>query len=155
MSDVRALYEQVILDHNKTPRNYGEMPDADRMVDGINPLCGDNITVYVRFNGEVIQDLRFSGHGCAISKSSASLMTTALKGKTKTEVLELFNAFHEMLKSDASAPLDEARLGKLKVFSGVREYPMRIKCATLAWHALKSCLVEESLSQAPSSVSTE
>jgi nitrogen fixation NifU-like protein len=144
MSDARAMYEQVILDHNKNPRNYGSMEAADRVVDGFNPLCGDTLKVYLKFDGDVVAEVKFEGHGCAISKSSASLMTTTVKGKTRAEAKALFEAFHGMLKTDHTAPVDEEALGKLRVFAGVREFPVRVKCATLAWHALASALDEES-----------
>jgi len=140
MSDSRALYEQVILDHNRNPRNFGKLQDADRTVEGFNPLCGDHFTVHLKLDGEVITDIRFEGSGCAISKSSASVMTTVLKGKTRAEAEALFNRFHTMITSRPDAPLDEDSLGKLKVFSGVREFPIRIKCATLAWHAIHSAI---------------
>lgn len=136
----RALYEQVILDHNKNPRNFREIAEPDRELKGYNPLCGDQFTIYVKFDGEVISDVAFKGSGCAISKSSASLMTTELKGKTRAEALEIFNRFHHMITSAPDVPLDEDALGKLRVFSGVREFPVRIKCATLAWHAMAAAL---------------
>jgi nitrogen fixation protein NifU and related proteins len=137
------MYEQVILDHNKNPRNYGPMDAPDRVVDGFNPLCGDTLKVYLKFDGDMITEVKFEGHGCAISKSSASLMTASVVGKTRAEAQALFDAFHHMLKSDHTAPVDEAALGKLRVFSGVREFPVRVKCATLPWHALASALTEE------------
>lgn len=140
MSNNRALYEQVILDHNKSPRNFGVMDDPDLHADGYNALCGDQFTIYLKMDGDVIEDIRFEGSGCAISKSSASVMTTLLKGKTKDEAQALFAQFKDMITSDVNAPLDEEALGKLKVFGGVREYPVRIKCATLAWHTLASAL---------------
>jgi len=140
MPNNRTLYEQVILDHNKSPRNYGVMDDPDLHADGYNALCGDQFTVYLKMNGDVIEDMRFDGSGCAISKSSASVMTTLLKGKTKDEAQALFAQFKEMITSEVGSPLDEEALGKLKVFGGVREYPVRIKCATLAWHTLASAL---------------
>ncbi|PCJ57442.1 MAG: SUF system NifU family Fe-S cluster assembly protein [Candidatus Hydrogenedentota bacterium] len=140
MSKNRALYEQVILDHNKSPRNYGVMDDPDLHADGYNALCGDQFTVYLKMDGDVIEDMRFDGSGCAISKSSASVMTTLLKGKTKDEAQALFAQFKDMITSEVDSPLDEEALGKLKVFGGVREYPVRIKCATLAWHTLASAL---------------
>lgn len=136
----RALYEQVILDHNKNPRNFKEMKDADAVMEGYNPLCGDQFTVYLKFDGDKISDIAFKGSGCAISKSSASVMTTELKGKTRAEATEIFKRFHHMITSAPDAPLDEDAMGKLMVFSGVREFPIRIKCATLAWHALASAL---------------
>ncbi|MCC6142719.1 MAG: SUF system NifU family Fe-S cluster assembly protein [Candidatus Hydrogenedentes bacterium] len=139
----RALYEQVILDHNKNPRNFKELPEATRKVEGFNPLCGDHFTVYLKLDGDTITDVSFKGSGCAISKSSASVMTTLLKGKTVQEAQVLFDRFHAMITSAPDAPLDEEDLGKLMVFSGVREYPVRIKCATLAWHALVAALTGE------------
>jgi len=147
MSDARAMYEQVILDHNKNPRNFGPMEGADRVVDGFNPLCGDTLKVYVKFEGDIISEVKFEGHGCAISKSSASLMTASVKGKTRAEARTLFETFHRMLKSDHTAPVDEAALGKLRVFAGVREFPIRVKCATLAWHAFASALDEEKVEE--------
>ncbi len=132
----RALYEQVILEHNKTPRNFREIEDADRKVEGYNPLCGDHFTIFVKLDGDTIADISFSGKGCAISKASASLMTAMLKGKPKSEAETLFNRLHDLVTSNPDDPVDEKALGKLQVFSGVREYPVRIKCATLAWHAL-------------------
>lgn len=153
MSDARAMYEQVILDHNKNPRNFGPMDAPDRVIDGFNPLCGDTFKIYLKFDAGRVADVKFEGHGCAISKSSASLMTTAVKGKTREEAQALFDAFHHMLQTNPDAPVDEAALGKLKVFAGVREYPVRIKCATLAWHALASGLNETAPPEEP--VTTE
>jgi len=140
MSGNRALYEQVILEHNKKPRNFHEMADADHKVEGFNPLCGDHFTVYVKMNGDVIDDVSFSGAGCAISKSSASVMTMLLKGKTKKEAEALFLKFHTMVTSNPDSPINDEELGKLQVFAGVREFPIRIKCATLAWHSMLSAL---------------
>ncbi len=140
MSSNRALYEQVILEHNKKPRNFHEMPDANYKVEGYNPLCGDHFTVYVKINEDVIEDVSFSGAGCAISKSSASVMTMLLKGKTKKEAEALFLKFHNMVTSSPDSPVNEEELGKLRVFAGVREFPVRIKCATLAWHSMLSAL---------------
>lgn len=140
MDSSRPLYEQMILEHNKSPRNFREMPDATRKVDGVNPLCGDKLTVYARLEGDRIDDISFQGCGCAISKSSASLMTTLLKGKTVKEAEELFVKFHGMVTSAPDTPVDKADLGKLMVFSGVREFPVRIKCATLAWHTMLALL---------------
>jgi nitrogen fixation NifU-like protein len=139
----RALYEQVILDHNKNPRNFKELPGATRKIEGFNPLCGDHFTVYLKLDGDTITDMSFKGSGCAISKSSASLMTTLLKGHTVQEAQALFDRFHDMITSAPDAPLNEEELGKLMVFSGVREFPVRIKCATLAWHALVAALTGE------------
>ena len=140
MSESRALYEQVILDHNKNPRNFKKLPDASKSVEGFNPLCGDHFTVNVKLDGDIISEIAFEGSGCAISKSSASVMTTVLKGKTRAEAEELFQRFHAMVTGRPDAPIDETVLGKLKVFSGVREFPVRIKCATLAWHAVHSAI---------------
>lgn len=131
----RALYEEVILEHNKKPRNFRVMEDADWKLEGHNPLCGDHFTIYMKTDGEVITDISFEGRGCAISKSSASLMTTLLKGKTVKEADDLFVRFHRMVTANPDAPIDEKALGKLAVFSGIRKFPVRIKCATLSWHA--------------------
>ena len=143
MSDSRALYEQVILDHNKKPRNFKKLEDADHSVEGFNPLCGDHFTIHLNLDGDVITEITFEGSGCAISKSSASVMTTILKGKTRAEAEALFERFHAMITDEPDAPVDEEALGKLRVFAGVREFPVRIKCATLAWHALHSALTSD------------
>jgi nitrogen fixation NifU-like protein len=142
MSDLRDLYQEVILDHNKRPRNFGPLPDANRTAHGHNPLCGDKLHVAVRLEGERIAEIRFEGSGCAISKASASLMTERVKGCTVAEVDVLFEGFHEMVTAGGGAGADEDRLGKLAVFAGVSEFPMRVKCATLAWHTLKAALHE-------------
>lgn len=140
MSDsLRELYQEVILDHNKRPRNFGKMDSADRTAEGHNPLCGDNVTVYLAMNDGVIQDIRFEGSGCAISKASASMMTDAVKGKSQADAEKLFNEFHELVTSqEASEDLES--MGKLAVFAGVRDYPARVKCASLAWHTLNAAL---------------
>jgi nitrogen fixation NifU-like protein len=140
MSELRELYQQVILDHNKKPRHFGKLEAANRRQEGFNPLCGDHLHVYLQMAGDHIEDIHFEGSGCAISKASASLMTTLVKGKSKAEALELFDHFHDLVTAPADTPVDEARLGKLVVFSGVREFPMRVKCATLAWHTMKAAL---------------
>lgn len=140
MSDSRALYEQVILDHNKNPRNFRPLDPCDHQAEGFNPLCGDHFTVFLRFEDNRISEITFDGAGCAISKSSASVMTTLLKGKTIPEAHAIFTRFHTMITADPGTPIDEEALGKLRVFSGVREFPIRIKCATLAWHAMASAL---------------
>lgn len=138
MSELSDLYQEVILDHNRRPRNFRTIDGASRQQEGYNPLCGDRLTVYVTLEGDRIADLAFEGSGCAISKASASLMTESLKGKTVTEARALFEKFHAMV---TSAPDTEAEdLGKLSVLSGVREYPTRIKCASLAWHTAKAAL---------------
>ena len=134
---VHDLYQEIILDHSKRPRNFHPMDDATRQADGYNPLCGDKLKLYLKLEGDVVKDASFVGAGCAISTSSASLMTESVKGKTKDEALALLEKFHELLTTDASVSND---LGKLVVFCGVREYPARVKCATLAWHTLKNAL---------------
>lgn len=141
MSDLRDLYQEVILDHNKRPRNFGVLTPADHHVDGHNPLCGDRLTVYLRLEGDRIADVSFVGTGCAISKASASMMTDSVKGRTVAEADALFTSFHDMITAppDAAAAA-AATLGKLAVFSGVAEYPTRVKCATLAWHTLQAAL---------------
>jgi nitrogen fixation protein NifU and related proteins len=149
MSELSDLYQEVILDHNRRPRNFRTIDDASRKQEGYNPLCGDRLILYVRLDGDRISDVAFQGSGCAISKASASLMTEALKGKTVAEARELFEKFHEMVTS--SPDTDPADLGKLSVLSGVREYPTRVKCASLAWHTLKAAVSGET--DAP--VSTE
>ena len=136
--DLRDLYQEVILDHNKRPRNFGTLEGANRTAEGYNPLCGDKLTLYLRMDGNVIQDVAFEGTGCAISKASASLMTESVKGKTLNEAQQLFARFHEMVTADAM--LDTSPLGKLAVFSGVRDYPVRVKCAVLAWHTLRAAV---------------
>ena len=140
MSDLSDLYQEVILDHNRRPRNYGPLPDASRTVQGHNPLCGDKVTLYVRLDGDRISGIAFEGSGCAISKASASLMTDAVKGGTIDQANALFDRFHAMVTTPIGQPVDEAPLGKLAVFAGVREFPVRVKCASLAWHTLKAAL---------------
>jgi nitrogen fixation protein NifU and related proteins len=138
MGDLRDLYQEVILEHSKAPRNYRELKNPDRKAEGFNPLCGDHFTVYLQMQGDTIQDVVFQGSGCAISKASASMMTQALKGKTRNEADELFHRFHNVVTGQSNgAP---AELGKLTVFSGVSEFPARVKCATLAWHTLQAAL---------------
>jgi nitrogen fixation NifU-like protein len=139
MSDLRELYQQVILDHNRNPRNYKELPDATSKVEGYNPLCGDHYTIYLQLDGDVIRDVGFTGSGCAISKASASVMSSTVKGKTSAEADELFETFHKLVTGSAGE-LDPADLGRLAAFSGVSEFPARVKCATLAWHTLRSAL---------------
>jgi len=149
MSDLRDLYQEMILTHSRTPRNFREMDPVDRKVDGHNPLCGDSITVYLSVKDGIVEDASFTGQGCAISMSSASLMTEAVKGKPVEEVEEIFERFHDLVagKTDAG---DGKELGKLRVFAGVREFPDRIKCAILGWHAMHAALTEPT-----ESVSTE
>ncbi len=139
MPDLRDLYQEVILEHSKAPRNYRELKDADHKAEGYNPLCGDRFTVYLEMDGNSIRDISFRGSGCAISKASASMMTQSLKGKTRAEAEELFQNFHRVVTGQARNG-DEVELGKLAVFSGVSEFPLRVKCATLAWHTLEAAL---------------
>jgi nitrogen fixation NifU-like protein len=141
MSELTDLYQEVILDHNRRPRNFRAIDGASRQQEGYNPLCGDRLTLYVALEGDRIADVAFQGSGCAISKASASLMTEALKGKTVAEARELFEKFHDMVTS--SPDTAAADLGKLSVLSGVREYPTRVKCASLAWHTLKAAVSGE------------
>lgn len=138
MSDLSELYQEVILDHNRRPRNFRAIDNASRTQEGFNPLCGDRLTLYVKMDGDVITDVAFQGSGCAISKASASLMTEALKGKTVAEARTMFDRFHDMVTSSPDAPPPD--LGKLSVLSGVREFPTRVKCASLAWHTLKAAV---------------
>ena len=138
MSELSELYQEVILDHNRKPRNFQKVADANRTAEGFNPLCGDQIHLYVKLEGDRIRDIGFQGSGCAISRASASLMTSALKGKSAGEAEELFQRFHRLVTTDEAA--DPEALGKLAVFSGVREFPARVKCASLAWHTLRAAL---------------
>ena len=140
MSDLGDLYQEQILEHNRAPRNYRLLPAANRHAEGNNPLCGDHFTIYVDLQGDSIRDISFQGSGCAISKASASMMTQAMKGKTKAEAERLFDRFHRLVTGRAPANGDKDDLGKLAVFSGVSEFPVRVKCATLAWHTLQAAL---------------
>ncbi len=141
MTELRELYQQVILDHNKSPRNFGRPEATNREQQGHNPLCGDELQIYLYVDeDDVIQDIGFQGSGCAISKASASLMTDALKGKPAAEARDLFERFHQVVTGEVEEQVDGAEIGKLVVFAGVREFPMRVKCATLAWHTMRSAL---------------
>jgi len=140
MSAMRELYQEVILDHNRSPRNFRKIEDADRKVEGFNPLCGDRYTVYVKLDDGKITDVSFEGSGCAISKASASVMTSVLKGKTKEEAEILFAKFQRLVKGELDPMIEIDSLGKLAAFSGVSEFPMRVKCAILAWHSLHAAL---------------
>ena len=140
MADLTELYQQVILDHNRKPRNFRVIEDADRVSFGDNPLCGDKIKVYLKLNGNVIEDVSFHGSGCAISQSSASLMTQSVLRKTVEEAIDLFTRFHSMVTTEIGSAIDETGLGKLRAFGGVREFPSRVKCANLSWHTLRSAL---------------
>ena len=140
VNDLRELYQTTILDHNKSPRNFRVPEGATCRADGHNPLCGDRITLYLDVDGDRVRNLSFEGSGCAISTAAASLLTEAVKGKTRAEVDALFHRFHGMVMDDPTEGDPTVDLGKLEIFSGVREYPMRVKCATLSWHALQSAL---------------
>ena len=139
MPSLSELYQNVILEHNRSPRNYRVMADADRRADGNNPVCGDSLTVWLKLDGELIRDVSFHGMGCAISRASASLMTAAVKGKTLGDAEETFRRFHRLVTGQPAVG-DAETLGKLAVFSGVSAYPTRVKCASLPWHALKAAL---------------
>ena len=149
MADLRELYQQTILEHNRSPRNFKKLGDANRTAEGDNPLCGDHITLYVRLDGDVIREIGFQGSGCAISQASASLMTAAVQGKTAAEAETLFHQFHDMVAGGVNAPADPKTLGKLAAFAGVKEFPARVKCANLSWHTLHAAL------QSQASVTTE
>jgi nitrogen fixation protein NifU and related proteins len=142
-NELRELYQQVILDHNKSPRNFKKLETANHYAEGYNPLCGDRIDVYVKLEDDKISDISFVGSGCAISKASASLMSTMVKGKTIKEAIEIFEKFHHLITGKMDEEIDTDEVGKLAVFAGVREFPARVKCASLAWHTLISALKEE------------
>lgn len=150
MSELTDLYQELILDHNRRPRNYGELTDATHTADGYNPLCGDKLKLFLRLEGDQIAAVAFEGSGCAISKASASLMTDAIKGHSVGEADALFDRIHAMLTMPMDRPVDEAGVGKLAVLAGVREFPVRVKCASLAWHTLKAALAKS-----PEPVKTE
>jgi nitrogen fixation NifU-like protein len=141
MSDLNDLYQEVILDHNRRPRNFHPIADASHTAEGFNPLCGDRLTLYLKIDGDRIVDVSFEGAGCAISKASASLMTDALKGRTVADAQALFERFHRMVTTPPDEPVEE--LGKLSALAGVREFPVRVKCASLAWHTFKAALTRE------------
>jgi nitrogen fixation NifU-like protein len=141
MADLQELYQQVIIEHNRAPRNFRQLA-ANRRAEGDNPLCGDRITVEVQLDGDVLKDVAFQGSGCAISQASASLMTSALHGKTRGEAEALFHDVHTMLTSPPGTPIDTGRLGKLAALAGVRQFPMRVKCASLSWHTLRAALAD-------------
>lgn len=153
MPDLRDLYQEVILEHSKAPRNFRELPAPNAQAEGYNPLCGDHFTVYLQLDGDSIRDIGFQGSGCAISKASASMMTQSVKGKTKAEAEELFRRFHALVTNEPASSREiparngdghsergAEKIGKLAVFAGVRDYPVRVKCATLAWHTLHAAL---------------
>ena len=141
MFELADLYQQLILDHNRSPRNRGRLDDAGRSSEGYNPLCGDRVKVYLALDGDVIREASFEGVGCAISTAAASLMTEAVKGRTVAEAVALFERFHTMVTSDGEG--GDETLGKLEAFAGVRRYPARVKCATLAWHTLKAAIDDD------------
>jgi len=143
MSELSELYQQVILDHNKKPRNFRKLENANHSAEGHNPLCGDQLTVYLDLENDLVKDVGFEGSGCAISKASASMMTQAVKGKSKKQAENLFNEFHSMVTGELNEETEDNNLGHLKIFAGVREFPVRVKCATLAWHTLHAALNKE------------
>jgi nitrogen fixation protein NifU and related proteins len=150
MADLEDLYQDVILDHNKKPRNHRSIDGASHHADGYNPLCGDKVSIFAKIDGDRISDISFQGSGCAISTASASILTETLKGKTREEAEALFHKFHELVTGKSAGKDAVSSLGKLAVFSGVSEFPVRVKCATLAWHTLRSALAGS-----PEVVSTE
>lgn len=143
MSQIRELYQQIILDHNKSPRNFRVMPDATAKAEGYNPLCGDHYTVYVKLEGEKIVDISFDGAGCAISKASASVMSQLVKGKSRSEAVRLFETFRGLVTGTLGPGERLGDLGKLAAFAGVSDYPARVKCASLAWHTLHSAITSD------------
>lgn len=149
MTELSELYQQVILDHNKKPRNFHKLDDANHTAEGYNPLCGDHLTVYLKLEDDQVKDVSFVGSGCAISKAAASMMTQAVKGKSKQQAEELFREFHSMVTGELGEEDEANHLGNLKIFCGVRDFPVRVKCATLPWHTLHAALTNQS------SISTE
>jgi nitrogen fixation NifU-like protein len=145
MSELSELYQQVILDHNKKPRNFHKIEAANHTAEGFNPLCGDQLTVYAQLEDGMLKDVSFEGSGCAISKAAASMMTVAVKGKTRQAAETLFEEFHRMVTGDLDEENEPNALGRLKIFSGVRDFPVRVKCASLAWHTLKAALEDQTL----------
>ena len=145
MSELSELYQQVILDHNKKPRNFRKLEAANHKAEGYNPLCGDQLTVYLQLENDTVKDISFEGSGCAISKAAASMMTQAVKGKTKQEAERLFSEFHKMVTSELDEKGTPNQLGNLEIFSGVREFPVRVKCATLAWHTMQAAMNNQEL----------
>jgi len=140
MSELSELYQQVILDHNKKPRNFHKLETANRSAEGYNPLCGDQLHIYLELADDQVKDISFEGTGCAIFKASASMMTQAVKGKTKQESEELFSEFHRLVTGELDEETEENKLGNLKIFAGVRDFPVRVKCATLPWHTMHAAL---------------
>jgi nitrogen fixation NifU-like protein len=140
MSELSELYQQVILDHNKKPRNFHKLEAGNRSAEGYNPLCGDQLTVYMQLEDEVVKDISFEGSGCAISKAAASMMTQSVKGKTKQEAESLFNEFHKMVTGELDEETTPNHLGRLTIFAGVKDFPARVKCASLSWHTMHAAL---------------
>jgi nitrogen fixation protein NifU and related proteins len=145
MSELSELYQQVILDHNKKPRNFRKLESANHSAEGYNPLCGDQLTVYLDLEDGAVKEIAFEGSGCAISKAAASMMTQAVKGKSREQAEELFTEFHSMVTGELDEETQENSLGNLKIFAGVREFPVRVKCATLPWHTLQAALNNKEL----------
>jgi nitrogen fixation protein NifU and related proteins len=145
MSELSELYQQVILDHNKKPRNFRKLENANHSAEGYNPLCGDHLTIYLDLEGDAVKEIAFEGSGCAISKAAASMMTQAVKGKSKKQAEALFSEFHSMVTGELDEETETNNLGNLKIFAGVREFPVRVKCATLPWHTLHAALNNEEL----------
>jgi nitrogen fixation NifU-like protein len=143
MSELSELYQAVILDHNKKPRNFHKLENANHTAEGFNPLCGDQLNIYLQLEDDLVKDISFEGSGCAIWKASASMMTQAVKGKTKQEVETLFDEFHRMVTGNLDEENEPNNLGRLKIFAGVREFPVRVKCATLSWHTMHAALEEK------------
>ncbi|HQZ82554.1 MAG TPA: SUF system NifU family Fe-S cluster assembly protein [Pyrinomonadaceae bacterium] len=143
MSELNELYQEVILEHNKNPRNFREIESPDRIADGNNPLCGDALRVYVTLDGDTVTDVAFKGSGCAISKASASMMTQFVRGKSREDAEVIFDEFHRMVTGELDADEEENHLGRLKIFAGVLEFPARVKCASLSWHTLHAALQGE------------
>ena len=139
-SDLRELYQEIVLEHSSRPHNFRKAEGANRAVEGFNPLCGDRVTLYLQIEGDVIKDVSFQGSGCAISRASTSMMTEAVKGKSASEVQRLFEMFHSQITGGGQPSADSEELGDLEAFSGLRNYPARVKCGTLAWHALRAAL---------------
>ena len=142
-NDLRELYQEVILDHNRRPRNFRKLEHANHSAEGFNPLCGDHLTVYLDVEGDAVKEIAFEGSGCAISKAAASMMTQAVKGKSKEQAEALFSEFHSMVTGELDEETETNNLGNLKIFAGVREFPVRVKCATLPWHTLHAALNNE------------
>ena len=145
MSELSELYQQVILDHNKKPRNFRKLETANHSAEGFNPLCGDQLTVYLNLEDGAVKEISFEGSGCAISKAAASMMTQAVKGKSKQEAEQLFSEFHSMVTGELDEETTSNGLGNLKIFSGVREFPVRVKCASLPWHTMHAALNNQAI----------